>query len=164
MSSNCHSVTPLEHGTAHAYDHHQCRCGPCTAAKMERRKQRHGQPPPAHGRWAYIEYRCRCPVCTDDNSRYQRERRYGRGALPRNTRASQRRAAEAIGAALASLGPKPPPPLDKVRLLARHERRVVFLIGPKATLHRPPAGPYLEVWPNGNVSHVGPGGHNRTAA
>lgn len=158
MSVNCHA-NGWTCGTPHAYNRHHCRCDACRKAKMQYRFRYHGQPPPTHNRWGYITYHCPCPICGDDYNAYQRERRAARGARPRATRTSRRRAAEAIGAALQSLPQRPT--LTALRLLAKRKGRVIYLIGIKATLRRPFAGPYLEVWPSGNVSHVGPGGDNR---
>lgn len=67
-------------------------------------------------------------------------------------------ACRAVFEAIHAWGAAHSPLLDlrKVAILARHERRVIYILdGRRATLRRPPHGPYIEVWPSGNVTSVG---------
>lgn len=158
------AVRPIQHGTRHAYDKYKCRCDACRAEKRRYNAARYGEDAPRAGggkpwskggHWAV------------NQKAYQTTWQYARKHS--FTWAEYQEGCKAVLSAIATWGrthkpTAPPVDMAKVRLLARRERRVLYVKANRVFTTQPIRGPYVEVYPSGNLGFVGGAeGHGRAA-
>jgi hypothetical protein len=152
-------VVGLIHGTREGYDKYGCRLTCCTTAKrihnsrVYARRQAHlGVPLRVHAHCTYCERNL--PHFATQRIRQRLWKQAHDAGVPWSV---YQAACRAVFDAIAAWGKAHPPPLDLklVAILARREKAVIYVIGRRCTTKRPPRGPFLEVWPSGNISAVG---------